>query len=147
MLPCGCKLSHAANFQVSLSVEVWTKNISNITVWLPGVHVNLSVKCYGVFQIGIMYKALSTRIRTYLEPHIFYPDSCGGSLKPLLRAVSVSGLTGLVWTEGRFVWNSMRFQKFPDSSGRSQKEREYTSLMKFPLPIVVEDTKVQFSSV
>ena len=88
MLPCGCKLSQAVNFQVSLSVDVWTKNIPNITVWLPGVHVNLSIKCYGVFQIGIMYKALSTRIRTFLEPHIFYPDSCGRSLKPLLRAVS-----------------------------------------------------------
>ena len=41
----------------------------------------------------------------------------------------------------------MRFKKYPESCGRSQKEREYTSLMKFSLSIVVEDTKVQFSSV
>ena len=81
-------LRQVVNFQVSLSADVWTKNIPNITVWLPGVHVNLSVKCCGVFQFGIMYKALSTRIRTFLEPHIFYQDSCGRSLKPLWRAVS-----------------------------------------------------------
>ena len=35
-----------------------------------------------------MYKALSTRIRTFLEPHIFCQDSCGRGLEPLWRAVS-----------------------------------------------------------
>ena len=45
------------------------------------------------FKSGLcMYKALSTGIRTFLEPHIFYPHSCGLkltelSLKPLWRAV------------------------------------------------------------
>ena len=28
------------------------------------------------------------------------------------NAVSVRGFTGFVWTEGRFVWKSMRFQKY-----------------------------------
>ena len=50
-----------------------------------------------------------TRIRTVLKPYIFYPDPCGRGLKPLLSAVSVSGFTGFVWTEGR-----LRFQKYPD---------------------------------
>ena len=31
---------------------------------------------------------MSTQIRTFLNPHIFYPDSCGRGLKPLWRAVS-----------------------------------------------------------
>ena len=31
---------------------------------------------------------MSTQIPTFLNPHIFYPDSCGRGLKPLWRAVS-----------------------------------------------------------
>ena len=44
----------------------------------------------------------------FLNRVLFYRDSCGQDLKPLCRAllidvVSVSGFTGFVWTEGRFV--------------------------------------------
>jgi len=67
---------------------------------------------------------MSKRIRTFLKPHIFYPDSCGRHLKPPLE----SGLKTMRfrWPDWLVSWgrkadpckNSMRFQKYPDSYGR-----------------------------
>ena len=63
-----------------------------------------------------------TRIRTFLKPHIFVRISVDRALNRFGKrfqnnALSVTGFTGFVWMEGRFL-------KYQDSCGRNLRYHE-----------------------
>ena len=67
---------------------------------------------------------MSPRIQAFLKPHIFFIRIREDGVlnrsgeQSQNNAVSVSGFTGFVWTEARFVFlKSMQFQKYSDSCG------------------------------
>ena len=68
-----------------------------------------SLRKPGYWCNGIFHKAMSTRMRIFLKPPNFYPDSCGRGLNHSGKrfrnnVVSVSGFIGFVWTQtGRFL--------------------------------------------
>ena len=89
------------------------------TCIFPFIHA-LKIRKVQSFVLAFVCGSIETKgmpawIRTILNPPIFLSGfAWTGHLKALWRAVSVSGFTGFVWTEGRFVWKSARFKKYPD---------------------------------